>query len=97
MQKYFYDGNKDRANQLKHGVGFREAESAFDDSNAMFSFDPEHSFIEDRWIVIGMSKRLRVLFVVHTRLAENLIRIISARRATLDEERKYATNLKKED
>jgi uncharacterized DUF497 family protein len=93
LNRYLYDGDKNRANKLKHDVTFAEAESVFDDFNAVYFFDPEHSVTEDRWIVIGLSKRLRVLFVVHTRLEESLIRIISARRATPDEEQLYAANL----
>jgi len=93
VQRYIYDCPKDTANQRKHGVSFKEAETAFDDSNAVFRFDAAHSTFEDRWVVLGFSSRHRILFVVHVRMQENLIRIISARKATRDEERIYAKDL----
>lgn len=93
MQRYIYDGAKDAANQRKHGVSFKEAETTFDDSNAVFRFDAAHSTFEDRWIVLGFSSRHRILLVVHVRMQENVIRLISARRATRDEEQLYAKSL----
>ncbi len=93
MRRYFYHPRKDHTNQQKHRVSFSEAESAFDDAHALIFFDVEHSIDEDRWIVIGMSERERLLFVVHTHIADDTIRIISARRANFAEEQMYAQSL----
>jgi uncharacterized DUF497 family protein len=62
----------------------------FGDENALLIADPEHSEEEDRFILLGFSNRLRLLVVSHTYRAEgNLIRLISARRATRGESRQY--------
>jgi len=79
---FVWDERKNRANQRKHGVSFEEARTAFYDENAKEYFDPDHSAKEDRFILLGMSSRLRVLVVCHCcRESEFVIRIISARRA----------------
>jgi uncharacterized protein len=87
---FVWDENKDRANQRKHGVSFEEARSVFYDENARQFFDPDHSREEDRFILLGMSSRLRVLVVCHCyRERESVIRIISARKADKQEESAY--------
>jgi len=79
---FVWDERKNRANQRKHGVSFEEARTAFYDENAKEYFDPDHSAEENRFILLGMSSRLRVLVVCHCyRESEVMIRIISARRA----------------
>ena len=81
---------KDAANQRKHGVSFTEAESVFADEHGLLLDDPDHSTVEDRFILLGLSARFRVLVVVHAyRAADDLIRIISARRATRTERTRY--------
>jgi uncharacterized protein len=73
-----------------HGVGFEEARSAFSDERAKLIDDPDHSEEEDRFILLGLSGLLRVLVVCHCYRAEgNIIRIISARKATTRESRSY--------
>ncbi len=85
-----WDARKNRTNQSKHGVSFEEARTAFYDENAKVYFDPDHSQDEDRFLLLGMSQRLRVLVVCHCyREKEGKIRIISARRADRGEEQEY--------
>ena len=85
---YEWDPAKAAANVKKHGVAFEEAASVFLDPLALTFWDPDHSEDEDREITIGRSGRQRVVFVAHTARA-NGIRIISARRATRQEQSQY--------
>ena len=79
---FVWDERKNRANERKHGVSFEEARTAFYDENVKEYFDPDHSAEEDRFILLGISSRLRVPVVCHCyRESEVMIRIISARRA----------------
>jgi uncharacterized DUF497 family protein len=88
--RFEWDPRKDAANQRKHGVSFTEAESVFADEHGLLLDDPDHSTVEDRFILLGLSARFRVLVVVHAyRAADDLIRIISARRATRTERTRY--------
>jgi uncharacterized protein len=85
-----WDERKNRANQRKHGVSFEEARSAFLDENARVLPDPEHSEEEERFVLLGLSTSLRVLVVCHCyRQKEEVIRIISARKADREEQRQY--------
>jgi len=87
---FVWDERKDRANQRKHGISFTEAQSVFYDENAREYADPDHSETEERFILLGISSRLRVLVVCHChRESESVIRIISARRARRSEEEAY--------
>ena len=89
--RFEWDRRKDVANRRQHGVGFEEARSAFLDENARVILDPEHSDEEERFILLGLSVALRVLVVCHCyREDEQVIRIISARRANRSEQRQYA-------
>ena len=86
-----WDERKNRANRLKHGAAFEEARTAFLDENARFMVDPEHSEGEARFLLLGLSIRLRLLVVCHChRESDDVIRIISARRADPSERRDYA-------
>ena len=88
--RFEWDDRKDRANVRKHGVSFSEARTAFYDENAIQFDDPDHSEDEDRFILLGMSFRLRILVVCHCfRESETVVRIISARKADRAEERHY--------
>ncbi|MBI2433476.1 MAG: BrnT family toxin [Candidatus Hydrogenedentes bacterium] len=85
-----WDESKNRANQRKHGVSFEEAKTVFFDENAVRYFDPDHSQDEDRFLMLGMSGRLRVLIVCHCyRMNDAVIRIISARKADKREASDY--------
>ncbi len=85
-----WDRKKAAANVRKHGVTFEEARTAFFDENAMQFFDPDHSDDEERFILLGLSVRLRTLVVCHCfRQTETSIRIISARTANRAEGKAY--------
>ena len=88
-----WDSNKERANIRKHGLSFRQAASVFRDPNHLSRFDERHSEKEDRWVTLGIDSTGILRVVVHTfeQIDENLwqIRIISARKANLDETKKY--------
>lgn len=88
-----WDPVKARENRNKHGVDFDEAATIFRDSKALSIFDPDHSETEDRWITMGISEKGRLLVVNHTFRGESeeevTIRIISSRRATKRESKKY--------
>ncbi|MGE5443068.1 MAG: BrnT family toxin [Ignavibacteriales bacterium] len=83
------DQNKNVANRKKHKVSFEEAKSVFYDETARLISDPDHSEDEDRFILLGLSSKLQVLVVAHTyRASDEIIRIISARKA-IKKERKF--------
>ena len=87
---FVQDENKAEINIRKHGVSFPEAQSVFDDYDALQIYDPDHSEEEDRFILLGMSSALRVLVVCHCfRENDEQIRIISARKATKNEKSTY--------
>lgn len=89
MIQFEWDPAKARANLRKHGVSFEEAKSVFYDEYARQFFDDEHSETEKRFIMLGLSDRSRVLVVCHCERSEgDIIRLISARKAT-SRERKY--------
>ncbi len=88
--RFEWDEDKNRENIKKHGVSFQEAQTVFLDENAMRFFDPDHSRDEDRFIMLGMSFKLRVLVVCHChRENDTVIRIISARKADKHEAKDY--------
>ena len=90
MVKIEWDERKDSANQKKHGVSFEEAKSVFYDELAIQFYDDEHSGDEDRFIMLGMITRSRILVVCHCeRQRGNIVRIISARKATQSEKKFY--------
>jgi hypothetical protein len=83
-----WDPEKAEKNTSKHEVGFEEACSVFDDPLFITVLDEEHSTDEERYITIGLSNRKRLLLVAHAE-RNNRIRIISARKATKNEEKFY--------
>jgi len=88
--RFEWDERKKKANIKKHGVSFDEARTVFYDGNAIQFFDPDHSDDEDRFILLGISFKLRILVVCHCfRKNEMVVRIISARKADGDEENEY--------
>lgn len=86
--QFEWDARKEAQNRKKHGVSFEEAATAFGDPRSLTVPDPEHSLEEDRFVLLGLSYRRRLLVVVHTERGDNL-RIISARKATKRERRQY--------
>jgi len=88
-----WDDRKNKANVKKHGVSFEEARVAFYDEHAIQYLDPDHSEQEERFILLGISYKLRVLVVCHCfRESDTVVRIISARKADRDEESEYWRN-----
>ena len=86
---------KNRANRKRHGVSFEEARTVFLDENARLIADQDHSADEERFLLLGLSLRLRLLVVSHCyRQSDEVVRIISARRADPTERRDYARWLK---
>ncbi|MGI0482644.1 BrnT family toxin [Geminocystis sp. CENA526] len=72
----------------KHGVSFSEASTVFNDPLSVTFPDPDHSFGEECYVIIGLSRANRILIVSHTDRAD-CVRIISAREATRNERRFY--------
>jgi hypothetical protein len=88
--RFDWDSNKNLANVKKHKISFEEAKTVFFDENARVIPDPEHSDTEERFIILGISHKLKLLIVVHTyRENDGVIRIISARKATKSESKYY--------
>ena len=86
--RFLWDPRKAASNERKHGVGFQEATTVFHDSLSVTISDPDHSVDEERFLLLGLSNRRRLLVVAHSEQAES-IRIISARRANRRERRIY--------
>ncbi len=84
-----WDENKNASNQKKHGVCFNEAKTVFIDEFGRLIHDPDHSEDEERFILIGMSSRYRILTVCHCERNSDTIRIISARKADKFERKQY--------
>jgi uncharacterized DUF497 family protein len=88
--EFAWDRRKARGNLAKHGVAFEEAQTAFLDENARLMSDPDHSDEEQRFLLLGYSLQGRCLIVCHCyRESNRVIRVISARRATSNEEASY--------
>ena len=87
--RFDWDENKNDINKKKHDVSFEEATSVFYDSEALIIPDPDHSIDEERFLILGYSFQLKLLVVCHCyRENDEVIRIISARKAT-NKERKW--------
>jgi len=87
-----FDWNKEKAaaNRIKHGISFEEAQTVFNDCDALRIYDPDHSEKEERFVLLGLSSLFRVLVVCHCyREDDEQIRIISARKATKKEAATY--------
>ena len=88
--QFVWDENKNRINIKKHKVSFDEAQTVFTDDNAILMPDNIHLKGEERFIIIGLSKHLRVLVVCHCyRENDEVIRLISARKANNKESNLY--------
>ena len=89
--RFEWDGRKAAANARKHGVSFEEAQTAFEDELGAYYPDTLH---ENRFILIGYSRKHRLLCVVHAEVKVATIRIISARWATKHEQKLFYNFLK---
>ncbi len=88
--KFEWDEQKNKSNFQKHKVWFEEAQTVWVDSTSIEFFDPDHSINEDRFIRIGHSTNNNLLLVVFCeRDDENIVRIISCRKATAQERKQY--------
>jgi len=85
--EFEWDEEKNRINQMKHGVSFEEAEKVFLDNKRLEVFDRKHSLFEERWKIYGLYGFS--LLVVSFTERRGFIRIISARKATKTEEEEY--------
>jgi len=92
--RFEWDDTKATINQKKHGISFEDAETVFSDENALLIADPDHSSEEDRFIILGLSEYLQLLVVCHCyRESDEVIRIISARKATKNETKQYGVSV----
>ena len=90
IPRFEWESRKATANVKKHGITYEEAKSVFYDDHAKLLDDPEHSDEEERFVLLGLSHTLRALLVCHCYRSEgNIIRIISARKATSKESKDY--------
>jgi uncharacterized DUF497 family protein len=86
--RFEWDDRKDAENQRKHSVSFEEARTVFYDDRALLRDDPDEQ--EDRFVLLGLSATLRTLVVCHCyREQDEVIRIISARKAHREERAEY--------
>ena len=91
--RFEWDPRKAQSNKRKHGISFEEAQSVFFDEQGLLLEDPQPSDQEERFILLGLSASLRLLVVVHALRHKDVIRIISARKATRLETREYELRL----
>ncbi len=91
MIEFEWNDNKALKNLEKHGVSFEEASSVFYDEFAVQFYDSGHSELEeDRFLILGVSNESRMLMICHCeRQSGNVLRIISARKATKNERKFY--------
>ncbi|MFO7568489.1 MAG: BrnT family toxin [Smithellaceae bacterium] len=94
MLLFEWDQKKAKNNLKTHDISFDEASTAFGDVLSLVIYDPLHSADEDRFVLIGHSHKNRLLVIVHTERG-NIIRIISARKATQKEKEQYEENAKR--
>ena len=89
--EFQWNNRKAKENMQKHNVSFREASTVFADFFSLTIPDPLHSDKEERLVIIGHSDKQRLLVVVHTE-RNDVIRIISARKATRYERKIYESS-----
>jgi uncharacterized DUF497 family protein len=92
MLQFEWDPAKARTNERKHGITFEDAMHVFDDPHALFELDRTDEFGELRWHAIGLIGEVAVVLVAHTireEAGDEIVRLISARRATRQERKCY--------
>jgi len=90
--KYEWNKEKNKQNLQKHGISFEEAKEVFDDALQISKLDKRFSYFEERWITIGSTTKYKVLVVANlffTDDGEEIIRIVSARKANKQERESY--------
>ena len=90
--RFEWNTEKAEANLKKHGVSFDEAKTVFSDPLFVIFADPDHSFEEKRFVIMGESKQNRLLVVSYTE-RKTATRLISAREATRPERKKYEEDI----
>ena len=89
---YEWDPKKNTRNQHKHGVSFEEAVEVFGDPLHLSKLDHRFGYFEERWITIGATTRHHILVIANlffTDDGEEIVRIISARKANTQEKERY--------
>jgi len=86
--EFEWSAEKAKSNLRKHGIAFEDAARVFFDPVRVDIYDDRYNYGEERWAVIGMAWSALV-YVVYTMRHENTIRIISARKANAQEQRRY--------
>lgn len=94
MLKFEWDEEKEWSNFLKHGLFFEDAQIIWTDPNALEFIDDDHSDFEERYLRVGLNPVRGILLVVFCERSERLIRIISARKATLEERKEYERQIR---
>jgi len=90
MIKFEWDAIKADSNMKKHGISFEEAKSVFYDELAVQFYQNDHAEGEERFLMLGLSSRHKVLMICHCeRNSGDIVRIISARKATKNERKFY--------
>jgi hypothetical protein len=92
--RFEWDPRKAKSNEKKHGVSFEEAESVFFDEQALLLEDAQPADEEERFVLLGLSATLRMLVAIHALREKDVIRIISARKATRLEKQEYQSRLR---
>jgi len=90
--KYEWNEDKNKLNQEKHGISFEEAKEVFKDALQISKLDHRFNDFEERWITIGTTSKQKILVVANlffTEEGEEIIRIISARKANKKERESY--------
>lgn len=92
--KFIWDKTKNITNIEKHKISFEEAKTVFLDPLHISLFDERFDYFEERWITIGTTSKHQIVVVAHLHLdekGEEIIRIISARKANPKEVKQYET------
>ncbi len=92
--RFEWDPRKAKSNEKKQGVSFEETQSVFFDEQALLLEDPKPLHEEERFVLLGINASLRLLVVIHCLREGDVIRIISARKATRLETREYEIRLR---
>jgi uncharacterized DUF497 family protein len=95
LMKFEWDENKNQLNIRKHGIDFADAAYVFSDPFALSIPGDDNSEMEERWLLLGKNLNERLLLVVHTYRYDDVIRLISARKATATETSTYVKRLSK--
>ena len=87
FMKLVWDRHKNASNIKKHGMDFADTAQVFN-SPMLIGLDERKMYGEDRWIGVGLMDN-RVVVIIFTEPDEDTIRVISFRKATTDERKKY--------